>query len=89
MLAYLAIQQIESNILEPLVMEEAVSLHPAAVIAAVMLVVRLSVSWGAILAVPAGVVAATLISELWFRRLEKGNEHVGKESEGEEACRTA
>jgi predicted PurR-regulated permease PerM len=33
--AYLAIQQIESNLLEPLVMEKAASIHPSAVILAV------------------------------------------------------
>jgi predicted PurR-regulated permease PerM len=32
---YLAIQQIESNLLEPLVMEKAASIHPSAVILAV------------------------------------------------------
>ncbi len=34
---------------------------------------------GTILAVPAAVVAAVLIRELWFERLEAGNERVEEE----------
>ncbi len=75
LLAYLGIQQIESNLLEPLVMEEAVSLHPAAVVAAVTVVGAAFGILGTILAVPAAVVAAILIQELWFRRREDGNRH--------------
>lgn len=79
LLAYLAIQQIESNLLEPLVMEKAASLHPAAVLMSVTLLGTAFGILGTILAVPAAVVAAILIRELWFERLEAGNECVEEE----------
>lgn len=83
LLAYLGIQQIESNLLEPLAMEEAVSLHPAAVIAAVTVAGAAFGILGTILAVPAAVVAAILIQELWFRRLEDEDKHASKGNEEE------
>lgn len=59
-------------------MQEAVSLHPA---------VRdgggAAFVLGAILAVPATVVATILLEELWFERLEGGNERADEEKEGE------
>ncbi len=54
LLAYLAIQQIESNLLEPLVMEKAASLHPAAVLMSVTLLGTAFGILGTILAVPDG-----------------------------------
>lgn len=46
LLAYSGIHQIESHLLEPLVMEEAVSLHPAVVVTAVTVVgAAFGVSW--------------------------------------------
>lgn len=73
LLAYIAIQQVESNLLTPLVMQKAASLHPAAVIASVTVAGTAFGILGALLAVPAMVVVGVLINELWFRRLEKGD----------------
>jgi predicted PurR-regulated permease PerM len=73
LLAYAAIQQVESNLLTPLVMEKATSLHPAVVIASVTVGGAAFGILGTLLAVPAAVVAAVLVEELWFRRLEAGN----------------
>lgn len=81
-LAYLAIQQIESNILEPLVMEKAVSLHPAAVLVAVAVIGTAFGLLGTILAVPAAVVASIFIEKLWFERLEKGDGYASQADKG-------
>lgn len=72
LLAYVAIQQIESNLLTPLVMRKAVSLHPVVVIASVTVAGAAFGILGAFLAVPAAVVAGVLVEKLWFERLESG-----------------
>ncbi|CAN5593267.1 AI-2E family transporter [soil metagenome] len=69
-LAYVAIQQIESNLLTPLVMRKAVSLHPVVVIASVTVAGAAFGVLGAFLAVPTAVVSGVLVEELWFKRLE-------------------
>lgn len=71
-LAYVLIQQIESNLLTPLVMQQAVSLHPVVVIASVTVAGAAFGVLGALLAVPTSVVIAVFVEELWFRRLEDG-----------------
>lgn len=71
LLAYLAIQQAETNLITPLVMRQAASLHPAAVIASVTILGEAFGILGALLAVPAIVVAGILARELWFKRLER------------------
>ena len=76
LLAYVTIQQIESNLLTPLVMQRAVSLHPVVVIASVTVAGAAFGVLGALLAVPASVVAGVLVDELWFQHLE------GKETSG-------
>jgi len=76
LLAYVVIQQVESNLLTPLVMQRAVSLHPVVVIAAVTVAGAAFGVLGALLAVPASLVAGVLVDELWFQRLE------GKEAAG-------
>jgi predicted PurR-regulated permease PerM len=73
-LAYVVIQQVESNLLTPLVMAQAVSLHPVVVIASVTVAGAAFGILGALLAVPAVVVVGVLVDELWFRRLEGGSE---------------
>ena len=81
--AYLAIQQIESNLLEPLVAEKAAFIRLAAVLAPVALLgtaFRLLVT---ILAGRVAVVATILTRELWFERLKEVNERVKEKEEGE------
>jgi predicted PurR-regulated permease PerM len=70
-LAYLGIQQVESNLLTPLIMQRAASVHPAVVIAAVTAGGAAFGILGALLAVPMVVVAGVLVKQLWFRRLEE------------------
>ena len=74
LLAYVAIQQIESNLLTPLVMRQAVSLHPVVVIASVTVAGAAFGILGALLAVPTAVVVGVFVEELWFKRLENGSE---------------
>jgi predicted PurR-regulated permease PerM len=71
LLAYLGIQQVESNLLTPLIMQRAASVHPAVVIATVTAGGAAFGIMGALLAVPVVVVAGVLTKELWFRRLEE------------------
>ena len=71
LLAYVTLQQIESNLLTPLVMQKAVSLHPVVVIASVTAASAAFGVLGALLAVPASVVIGVLVEKLWFRRLEE------------------
>lgn len=70
-LAYIIIQQIETNILTPLIMREAASVHPAVAIAAATLMGAIFGLLGVMLAIPLTVVAGVLIEELWFRHLEE------------------
>lgn len=71
LVAYLAIQQVESNLLTPLVMQKAVSLHPVVVIDSVTVAGAAFGILGALLAVPVAVVAGILVQRLWFERLEQ------------------
>ena len=68
--AYAGIQQVESYLITPMIMQKAASLHPAVAIAAVTLLGAAFGVLGALLALPAAVVAGVLVEELWFRRLE-------------------
>lgn len=70
LLAYIVIQQIESNLLTPLVMQKAVSLHPVVVIVSVTVAGAAFGVLGSLLAVPVSVVAGVLIEELWCKRIE-------------------
>ena len=68
--AYVAIQHIESNLLTPIVMQRAVSLHPVVVIATVTVASAAFGILGTLLAIPASVVGGVFVERLWFRRLE-------------------
>ncbi len=69
--AYFAIQQVESYLITPVIMEEVASLHPAVVVASVAAFGAAFGVLGAILALPATLAGGVLVEELWFRRLEK------------------
>ena len=71
---YIAVQQIEGNVLVPLVMSRAVSLHPAFILGGVVLVGRLVGFIGLFVAVPILSAIVILVRELWIepmRRLER------------------
>jgi predicted PurR-regulated permease PerM len=67
---YLLVQQIEGNVIIPMVMARAVSLHPAVVLVGVVLVGNVLGFVGLIVAVPIISAATVLVRELWVSRLE-------------------
>jgi predicted PurR-regulated permease PerM len=67
---YLIVQQIEGNVIIPMVMARAVNLHPAVVLVGVVLVGNLLGFVGLFVAVPIISATIVLIRELWVRRIE-------------------
>jgi predicted PurR-regulated permease PerM len=67
---YLLVQQIEGNVIIPMVMSRAVKLHPAVVLIGVVLVGQLLGFVGLIVAVPLISATIVIVRELWVRRLE-------------------
>lgn len=74
-LAYIVIQQIEGNTVQPLVMSRMLALHPAQVLFAIFLGGTLAGFVGVLLAVPALATAQVLVNELWVGRMNR----VGKD----------
>jgi len=68
--AFFIIQQIEGNILQPLLMSRAVDLHPALVVFAILIMGTLFGIVGVFLAVPLVAVVQVLVRELWVRRMD-------------------
>ncbi len=74
-LAYLVIQFIEGNIVHPLVMSRAVSLHPVVVVFALLIMGTLFGFVGVLLAIPMVAALVVLVRELWIERMdEKGTD---------------
>lgn len=69
-LAFVAIQQIEGNILQPILMSRAVDLHPALVVFAILTTGTLFGIVGVFLAVPLVAVVQVLVRELWVSRMD-------------------
>jgi predicted PurR-regulated permease PerM len=67
---YILVQQIEGNVVIPIVMSRAVNLHPAVVLVGVLLVGRLLGVVGLFVAVPIISAAIILVRETWVRRVE-------------------
>lgn len=67
---YIAVQQIEGNLIVPLVMSRTVSLHPALIIVGVVVVGRLFGILGLFVAVPLLSAAVILVRHLWVEPLE-------------------
>ena len=70
-LAFLIIQQIEGNILQPMVMSRAVDLHPALVVFAILIMGTLFGLVGVFLAVPLVAALQVLVRELWVQRMDE------------------
>jgi predicted PurR-regulated permease PerM len=70
-LAYAGIQTIESYLIYPLVMSRAVSLHPAVVMFALLIMGTLFGFVGVLLAVPLVTALHVLLRELWIERMEQ------------------
>jgi putative permease len=62
MLAYTVIQVVDGNVLAPLIFSEAVSLHPVAIIAALLVFGDLWGFWGIFFAIPLATLISTVIS---------------------------
>ncbi len=70
-LAYLVIQFIEGNIVHPLVMSRAVSLHPVVVVFALLIMGTLFGFIGVLLAIPLVAALFVLVRELWVERMDE------------------
>jgi predicted PurR-regulated permease PerM len=70
-LAYAGIQTIESYLIYPLVMSRAVSLHPAVVMFALLIMGTLFGFVGVLLAVPLVTALHVLLRELWIERMDE------------------
>jgi predicted PurR-regulated permease PerM len=68
---YIAVQQLENNVLIPNIMRRAIGLHPLATIIAILLGARLLGVAGAILAVPAATLLNIVVSDIWRRASEE------------------
>jgi hypothetical protein len=69
-LAYTAIHQVESQVIQPLVMSRAVALHPAVLLFGLLLMGSLFGIVGLLLAVPLVATVKVLVRELWVRRMD-------------------
>ena len=69
-LAYAGIQAVESYLIQPLVMSRAVSLHPAVVMFALLVMGTLFGFVGVLLAVPLVTALHVLLRELWIERMD-------------------
>ena len=70
-LAFIIIQQIEGNLLQPIVMSRAVDLHPALVVFAILIMGTLFGLVGVFLAVPLVAALQVLVRELWVQRMDE------------------
>ncbi len=70
---YIVAHQVESNMIQPLVMARAVKLHPAVVAVGVVAVETLFGFIGLIIAVPILATIRILIQELWIQPMEQRN----------------
>jgi predicted PurR-regulated permease PerM len=70
-LAYAIIQTIESYLVYPLVMSRAISLHPATVMFALLIMGTLFGFAGVLLAVPLVTALHVLLRELWIERMDR------------------
>jgi predicted PurR-regulated permease PerM len=70
-LAFVIIQQIEGNILQPMLMSRAVDLHPALVVFAILTMGTLFGIVGVFVAVPLVAVVQVLVRELWVSRMDE------------------
>ncbi len=70
---YILAHQVESNVIQPLVVARTVKLHPALVAIGVVAVNELFGFIGLLIAVPIIATASILLDELWVRPLERGS----------------
>ncbi|XPP27823.1 MAG: AI-2E family transporter [Leucobacter sp.] len=83
------VQQIESHVLQPLVMGNAVKVHPLGVVLAVSAGALLAGIPGALFAVPIAASASSMVNALVERRWKPGTDPVAKYLQGEKHHREA
>ena len=71
LIVYIAVQQIEGNVIVPLIMSRAVNLHPALIAIGVVVVSQLFGIVGLIVAVPIVSAVTILVDELWTQPMEE------------------
>jgi predicted PurR-regulated permease PerM len=71
LVVYVLVQQLESNVIIPLVMSRAVKLHPAVIAVGVVIVGKLFGFAGLFVAVPILTTFTILVEEVWIRALEE------------------
>lgn len=71
-LIYIGAHQLESNVIQPLVVARTVKLHPAVVAIGVVAVDQLFGFIGLLIAVPIIATVTILVDELWVKNLEQG-----------------
>lgn len=71
LVVYLGIQAVESNVIQPIVMSQAVELHPAVVIFGLLIMGTLFGFVGLLLAVPLVAALQVLARELWVKRMDE------------------
>jgi predicted PurR-regulated permease PerM len=73
-IVYIIAHQVESNMIQPLVVARTVKLHPALVAIGVVAVEQLFGFIGLLVAVPILATVAILVEELWVKPIERGEE---------------
>jgi predicted PurR-regulated permease PerM len=74
---YVVVQQIEGNVIVPVVMSRTMRLHPAVIAVGVVMVGALFGVVGLFVAVPLIATSVILVEELWVRRVEEPNARDG------------
>ena len=69
LLAYAVVQFIEGNVIQPVVMNRAVSLHPVVIVFALLIMGTLFGFVGLLLAIPLIAALQVLVRELWIKRM--------------------
>ena len=69
--AYDVIQSIEGNVIEPMVMSRAISLHPVVIVFALLVAGTLFGFVGLLLAVPSVAALHVLVRELWIEKMDE------------------
>src|ERR687890_24990 len=69
LLAYAGVQFVEGNIVQPVVMSRAVSLHPVIIVFALLIMGTLFGFIGVLLAIPLVAALQVLVQELWIKRM--------------------
>ena len=65
---YIVIQVLESNLITPMIQQKLVSIRPALIITAQLLISPLTGGWGLVLATPLMLITMTLVQELYVKK---------------------